>query len=295
MSSKITCYLDCVSPYSYFALLYLERNRDILEAHDVEIDIVPVFLGGINVGSGNKPPWTLEAKAHYSKYDSARAKRYFGVPNIQTPSFFPILSLLPQRALGFVKEAHREQFISVFLDIYQAMWENGKDVSKPEVLAEVLGQRLKPDEARQVMEQASSAPYKQRLNDNTREALDRGAFGCPWYWVRNSKGEEEPFFGSDRYVPSPHTFLPRPLPCSYIGFAAEEEGWFATGRSVSRLAAVAERGARLRGRWEKRTMKHGERSSRDVRHANRLSTSQVPLHVGVSRLTMEGRCAAAAG
>ncbi|KAI4669954.1 uncharacterized protein J4E79_000234 [Alternaria viburni] len=79
------------------------------------------------------------------------------------------------------------------------MWENGKDVSKPEILAEVLKQRLKEDEAREVMAKANSPPYKQQLNDNTKDALDRGAFGCPWFLVRNSKGEEEPFFGSDRF------------------------------------------------------------------------------------------------
>ncbi|KAL6712384.1 hypothetical protein ACN47E_000261 [Coniothyrium glycines] len=199
MSSKITCYLDCVSPYSYFALLYLEKNRAILHSNNVEIDIVPVFLGGINVGSGNKPPWTLPAKAAYSKYDSARAKRYFGVPNIQTPSFFPILSLLPQRALVYIKEAHPKSFIQAFLDIFQAMWEHGKDVSKPEILAEVLHGRYDENEVKKILEQANSASFKQKLNDNTKEALDRGAFGCPWYFVRNSKGEEEPFFGSDRF------------------------------------------------------------------------------------------------
>ncbi|CAO2657199.1 Nn.00g033250.m01.CDS01 [Neocucurbitaria sp. VM-36] len=161
--------------------------------------IVPVFLGGINVGSGNKPPWTLPAKAAYSKYDSARAKRYFGVPNIQTPSFFPILSLPPQRALCYIKEAHPKVFIPVFLAIFREMWENGKDVSKADVLAGVLRQQLKEDEVKVVMEKTNSASYKQRLNDNTKEALDRGAFGCPWYLVRNSKGKEEPFFGSDRF------------------------------------------------------------------------------------------------
>lgn len=52
-----------------------------------------MFLGGINVGSGNKPPWTLPAKAAYGKFDGKRAQQYFGVP-IEVPSFFPILSLL---------------------------------------------------------------------------------------------------------------------------------------------------------------------------------------------------------
>jgi hypothetical protein len=30
----------------------------------------------------------------------------------------------------------------------------------------------------------------------------QGAFGCPWFWVTNSEGKSEPFFGSDRYVHS---------------------------------------------------------------------------------------------
>ncbi|KAJ4374269.1 hypothetical protein N0V83_003010 [Neocucurbitaria cava] len=149
--------------------------------------------------SSNKPPWTLPAKAAYSKYDSARAKRYFGVPNIQTPPFFPILSLPPQRALCYIKEAHPTAFVLIFLAIFREMWEKGKDVSKADILADVLRQQLKEDEVKVVLEKANSAPIKQRLNDNTKEALDRGAFGCPWYFVRNSKGEEEPFFGSDRF------------------------------------------------------------------------------------------------
>ncbi|KAH6620386.1 glutathione S-transferase kappa 1 [Boeremia exigua] len=199
MSGKITCYLDCVSPYSYFALLYLEKNRQALASHNVDIDIIPVFLGGINVGSGNKPPWTLPAKAAYSGFDSARAKRYFGAEDVKTPDFFPILSLLPQRALGFVKETHPDLFIPTFIDIFDAMWKNGKDVSVPETLAETLQSRFTPEQIKIILSSANSAPFKQRLNDNTKEALDKGAFGCPWFWVRNAKGAEEPFFGSDRF------------------------------------------------------------------------------------------------
>jgi glutathione S-transferase kappa 1 len=96
------------------------------------------------------------------------------------------------------------------------MWEIGYDISKPELLVLVLQQRLKKDEVREVLKNANSAPYKQRLNNNTKEALDRGAFGCPWFSVRNSKGIEEPFFGSDRYVASPPIFaIPAPCHASY--------------------------------------------------------------------------------
>lgn len=80
------------------------------------------------------------------------------------------------------------------------MWEEGLDVSKSELLGQVLSKRFSEGEVKNILSSANSAPYKQRLNDNTKEALESGAFGCPWFVVRNSKGEVEPFFGSDRYV-----------------------------------------------------------------------------------------------
>jgi glutathione S-transferase kappa 1 len=119
------------------------------------------------------------------------------------PKFFPILSLLPQRALAYIKASYSDVFVQVFVEVCSAMWENGVDVSKPEPLAGVLEKRFEEQQVREILEKAKSAEYKEILNANTKEALDRGAFGCPWFWVRNAKGEEEPFFGSDRYV----TFL----------------------------------------------------------------------------------------
>jgi 2-hydroxychromene-2-carboxylate isomerase len=140
----------------------------------------------------------LPAKAKYGKYESDRAKKYFGVPDVKVPSFFPILSLLPQRALIVIKAKHPQQFVQTFLDIFAEMWRKGKDVSKPDILAQVLSRHYTEAQVREILEQANSAEYKQALNDNTKEALERGAFGCPWFWVKNSKGDEEPFFGSDR-------------------------------------------------------------------------------------------------
>jgi len=120
------------------------------------------------------------------------------VPNLRAPDFFPILSLLPQRALVYVKATYPEVFIHTFIDICSAMWESGVDVSKPDLLAQVLGKKFEEQQVREILEKANSAEYKDMLNANTKEALDRGAFGCPWFWVRNAKGDEEPFFGSDR-------------------------------------------------------------------------------------------------
>ena len=42
--------------------------------------------------------------------------------------------------------------------------------------------------------------YKDKLTNNTKLALERGAFGAPWFWMKNAEGKEEPLFGSDRWA-----------------------------------------------------------------------------------------------
>ncbi|KAG4030277.1 hypothetical protein MFRU_012g00230 [Monilinia fructicola] len=203
MPGHIDCYLDCSSFYSYPALVHLRKNREILLSHDVTINFIPVFLGGINHGSGNKPPWTLPAKATYSKFDSARTISYHGLPNLQAAEFFPPVTLLPQRALCFIKSQYsREIFEETWQGIFDALWiPPQKNITMPERFREFL-QGLGTFEAGQVDEilaKATEKEWKDRLLANTKDALEKGAFGAPWLWVRNGEGKEEPFFGSDRF------------------------------------------------------------------------------------------------
>ena len=116
-----------MSLYSFLAFKHLLRNREALKSHDVDIEWVlivlvaqipsvaqltsvlrfhPVFLGGINVGSGNKPPWTLPAKAKYYQFENERAKNYFGEPHIQKPAFFPMLSILVRQIMILQKHSY---------------------------------------------------------------------------------------------------------------------------------------------------------------------------------------------
>jgi len=200
MGGKIDAYLDCVSPYSYFAIKYLREHRAILESYDIEVEFIPIFLGGINVGSGNKPPFSVPAKAAYGTFDRKRANKYFGVPDAPTPEFFPILSIFPQRCMCYIKDTFpREKYETVFVSLYTAMWQQHVDVSKPALMAEVLSRNVSETEVREIIAAAGTQKYKDKLTEYTKKALDLGAFGAPWFWVRNAKGEEEPFFGSDRF------------------------------------------------------------------------------------------------
>ncbi|EZF12459.1 hypothetical protein H112_06578 [Trichophyton rubrum D6] len=202
MGGKIEAYLDCPSPYSYYAFLHLLRNRDVLESHGVEIDVHPVFLGGINAGSGNKPPWTLPAKAAYGQFDRVRAGKYFGVDDFKVPSFFPPLTILPQRCATYIKQNYpRERFENTFLLYWKYMFYKNIDLSKPEGMTELLEEaNFSKGEIDRILTSAKTDEIKKALADRTQEALDRGAFGAPWFWVRHAEtGREEPFFGSDRF------------------------------------------------------------------------------------------------
>ncbi|KAF2756417.1 DSBA family oxidoreductase [Pseudovirgaria hyperparasitica] len=200
MKGQIDAYLDCVSPYSYFGFVYLIRNRAILTSHDVEVNLIPVFLGGINRATGNKPPGSLPARGAYLQWDLLRAKIAFGRPQLTTPSFFPNLTLLPQRAMVFVKDNYPEsKVVAMYNELWVAMWEQSIDISKVDALTEVFSRHFQQEDVIKILEAADTTEIKEKLNENTRTALERGAFGCPYMWIRNQDGKEEPFFGSDRF------------------------------------------------------------------------------------------------
>ncbi|PGG99444.1 hypothetical protein AJ79_08518 [Helicocarpus griseus UAMH5409] len=201
MGAKIEAYFDCPSPYSFFAFQYLLENRELLASHGVDVDIFPVFLGGINAGSGNTPPWTNPAKAKYGQYDRQRAAKYFGVKDMTPPPFFPPLTILPQRVATHIKAHYpRDRFERTFLLYWTYMFFRHVDLSKPEnVIALLREEKYSDAEIESIMSAAQSAEGKAALTARTKEALDRGAFGAPWFWVRNAEGKEEPFFGSDRW------------------------------------------------------------------------------------------------
>jgi len=80
----------------------------------------------------------------------------------------------------FIKEAYsQEQYEASFKELWVSMWQQGNDLSKPDVLVETLSRHFKAAEVTKIMEAANSPHFKQKLNDNTKRALDSGAFGCP--------------------------------------------------------------------------------------------------------------------
>ncbi len=101
--------------------------------------------------------------------------------------------------MTFVKDKFpRERYEQTCRELWIAIFEQGVNISEPKKLAQVLAHHFEPDDVLNIMDSAQTPETKQKLADTTRKALDHGAFGAPFFWVRNAKGGEEPFFGSDR-------------------------------------------------------------------------------------------------
>lgn len=100
----------------------------------------------------------------------------------------------------YVKEHYsREEYEDAFITLWGYIFEQHADISKPENMSKALREHFTDHQAQEIVEAASTPQYKQELTHNTQRAIELGAFGAPFFWVRNERGQEEPFFGSDRF------------------------------------------------------------------------------------------------
>ncbi|KAI1661589.1 thioredoxin-like protein [Daldinia decipiens] len=227
MGGHIDLYLDVASLYSYIALIQAIKTQDLLKQHSVEINIHPFFLGAVNASSGNKPPWTLPAKAVYGVHDSQRSLRAVGLANVSPPGDLMQAgrTMVPLRALLYIKtHCPAATYLATWRALFHAFWTLHRPPITPETLGQTLagipagtnaagssppevlgpgdgGERLfSAPEVAGILQAEKSAEYKNALRETTQRALDQGAFGAPWLWVTNAAtGESEPFFGSDRW------------------------------------------------------------------------------------------------
>lgn len=184
-------YYDLVSPYSYLAYTQLGR---ICEEHEAELVLRPMLLGGVHKAAGVQAPIETEAKRRHQFKDLHRWAAYYGVP-LQLPDPFPFRTLKTMRAAiygagkGVLEAFTREGF--------RLYWEEG---GAPKGLSEAdedgpiseIARRI-GEEPEEILEGAASPEAKQGLVDASSEALERGVFGAPAFFVG-----EEMFWGNDR-------------------------------------------------------------------------------------------------
>ena len=179
MSKKVEFFYDYVSLYSYLA------DTQLRQRFGDAVTYRPIFLGAVMEATGNRPPGTVEAKGRYMRADARRWAERYGVPLEWNP-VFPQLTV---KALRMALVAlHRGQLDAVHEPLFAAMWVEQKDLSDDAVIAAI------GEPAGISLEDIGEAAIKEELKANTAEAVQRGVFGAPTFFVG-----DEMFFGNDRF------------------------------------------------------------------------------------------------
>jgi 2-hydroxychromene-2-carboxylate isomerase len=149
----------------------------------------PTLLGAIFKATGNVSPVANPTKAMYLFKDLSDWARHYGLPAFVLPEGFPSSALKADR-LGIV--AQQQGRLPAFTHAaYAAAFQKGQDLNAPTVLAEVLGQAGMDVAAS--LEKAEAPTAKDALRANTDDAVARGAFGLPLFFVG-----EDMYVGNDR-------------------------------------------------------------------------------------------------
>ena len=122
--------------------------------------------------------------------DLLRHARRYDVPFAFNPHF-PINTLALMRgAIGYQMQ-RPEDFARYLEALFKALWIDQRNLSDEAVLAAVLTEAgLEPEQFRSLITEDS---VKNALKANTEEAVQRGVFGAPSFFLG-----DEMFFGQDR-------------------------------------------------------------------------------------------------
>ena len=184
---SVEFYFDLGSPYSYLAYY---RLLQIAEQQEIQIVYKPILLGGVFKATGNRSPIEIPVKGVYSILDMQRWAEYYHIPMHMNPHF-PMNTLTLMRILTGVQLLHLEKFEQVLKLLFDAMFGTPQYLNEPTVLAEVL----EPSgfSVEDIMSMVQSDVVKQKLITETEQAIQRGIFGAPTFFVG-----DEMYWGQDR-------------------------------------------------------------------------------------------------
>ena len=193
MSTQIEFFFDPASTYSYLAATQIEA---FAKQHATTVVWKPFLLGKAFEATGNKMPALIPAKGKYLFKDASLWAKLYGVPFV-FPKNFPLNSVLASRATIAADQAG--QGVPFALAMFKAYWAEGADLSQPDAIAAVAnGVGL---DGTALVAATGEAAVKDVLRANTEDAIARGVFGAPTFFIG-----KQMFWGNDR-LPLMSAFL----------------------------------------------------------------------------------------
>jgi 2-hydroxychromene-2-carboxylate isomerase len=181
---------DFGSPNSYLAWKILP---DIEARSGVHFHYVPVLLGGIFKATGNASPVVafagVKGKLDYEMLEMRRFIKKHHLDAFRMNPNFPVNTLHLMRGAVL---ARNEGFMPAYMEAaMHHMWEVPKKMSEPDVFIAAFNESGLDGKA--ILEGTQNDAIKAELIVNTEQAVERGVFGAPSFFV-----DGELYFGKDR-------------------------------------------------------------------------------------------------
>ncbi len=182
---RVTFYFDVISPYAYLATV---KIPDFIRRTGTSMEPVPVLFAGLLNHWRQEGPAEIPFMRAYTWKDAMRLAAYHGRKVIGPPAH-PFNPLGALRLCAAVEDP-KERF-TLAMALMKTAWEEGKDLADAAVLesvVEALGWK-----GRGLIAKTQDPSVKETLKRNTEEAIARGVFGVPTFYV-----DGEIFWGQDR-------------------------------------------------------------------------------------------------
>jgi 2-hydroxychromene-2-carboxylate isomerase len=159
----------------------------------VKFDYVPVLLGGVFKATNNVSPAVslkgIRNKGEYQQLETQRFLRRHGITRYRMNPYFPVNTL---RIMRGAVAARRLGIFERYVDeVYRHMWAEPRKMDEPDIIRAAFEESALP--ADDLLRLMDDGEVKQTLLANTEDAVARGVFGSPSFFVGT-----ELFFGKDR-------------------------------------------------------------------------------------------------
>ena len=185
MTKSIEFYFDFSSPYAYLGFKEIKKYE---KKYPFQIKYMPIFLGGLHNSAGITPAAFNKIKSKYMVQDT---KLVANKKNIKFSfnSYFPIKTVNFMRGAIIAKDNNYEK---IYIEkIFDSIWRDGLNMNDNIIINKVLKNLdLNPDI---FFGKVSDIKIKDKLKKLTNDALKKGIFGAPTYYVNRRI-----FFGQDR-------------------------------------------------------------------------------------------------
>ena len=185
MNEPVEFYYDFGSPAAYLGWTQISA---LCAEFGRELTYRPMLLGGVFKGTGNDTPVRVEAKTDWMMKDLARFAARYGVPFNLNPYFIINSMTMMRGAIWAMREGCLEPYNDA---MFRATWVDRRNTGDLQEICAIASEAGL--DATAMAEAIQTQEIKDGLKSATEEAVARGVFGAPTFFV-----DDTMHFGQDR-------------------------------------------------------------------------------------------------